>query len=168
MVARIAVNRAVMNKTLLKTGLIVARSLFLWVGLCSVTTNTHCAETAKVNYRDLGGKVSIIGALGEPLGQIIAVGASIAEDSKRSKDSQRPPLVISEVSHVQIPSVQLEYSLAPGVELKKAKRLTLIGYETGGFKGTPTEAWRHTQPFQTRGFGFSTSFIVLKVVSVDE
>jgi hypothetical protein len=119
----------------------------------------------EVRVEDIPEKAKLIGRLGVPLGQIVTVTATIipAEETARVKGGP----ISSRVSVVQvdgrdIQAVVMPYNRAPGTEVKEGKQVSVVGFETGGFLGTPADAWKHRPPYQTTGFYFESRFVILK------
>lgn len=105
---------------------------------------------------------NVIGRLGAPLGKVITVAAEIVDGNTLKRKAMMGVwmLRIKRVGE----QTSNELMLVEGVELPKTHgaSIKLIGYETGQFIGTPSEAFKHIPAIATRGFSFETHFVALK------
>ena len=106
-------------------------------------------ETIRVNYSQLGQDVEVIGALGRPLGKLLAVEGSLFE---RKPDERIPKIYesktvfiaervngepLKEPVHIFIkPAWNSEYE-----DLEPKRKVKLIGYEDGGFVAESEDVW---------------------------
>jgi hypothetical protein len=112
----------------------------------------------------------IEGRLGSPLGTILEVSGIVVANTSRAKADISEPffLRIEEVNGKkldppeELPSRNLPLAhLAP--ELKVGDRFHCVGYETGGFEGTPPGVFDYVTPYPATGFGFALRFVPIKL-----
>lgn len=137
--------------------------------LLALTISAFAADT--IRSTDIGRSVTIIGKLGQPLGRVIQIEGTPVESTdplRRQKALMSALLLrVNKVQGVALPEpvvIELsfpydwsEHKLAPG------ERRVFTGYEGGRFDGIPNEATPHIKNLPaSKGWGFSTYFIILK------
>ncbi|HVX14689.1 MAG TPA: hypothetical protein VHC22_26105 [Pirellulales bacterium] len=124
-----------------------------------------------VKFEELGER-GIEGTLGRPLGTVMEVSGQVVANTSRAKGDSGEPffLSIEEIDGRKLPAPRRFSSTAMPLnrwvpDLKVGDRFRCIGYESGGFQGTPGDVFDHVEPFATKGFGFAADFVVVKVKS---
>ena len=154
--------------------MVLMASLGFWAGCTSTQTKAQPYETkTKTNTTPNTAKRAmihvdalqpgqVIGRLGEPLGKVVTIEAEIIDGDTLKQKAMMGLWLL----HIKRVGDQRKDALmsVEGVVLPKTHGapIKLIGYETGRFIGTPSEAFKHIPAMATRGFGFETSFVALK------
>ena|SRR5579884_3160111 len=117
----------------------------------------------------------IEGTLGRPLGTVVEVSGSVVANTSRQKADAGEPffLRIVEMDGRELATpISFSSTDMPLVdeapELKVGDRFRCVGYESGTFRGTPADVFKHTEPSATLPFHFAVHFVVVKVKSVAE
>ncbi|RYD62301.1 MAG: hypothetical protein EOP83_14955 [Verrucomicrobiaceae bacterium] len=138
--------------------------------LLAVSALSQAAEKEKVSIEEFGENKVLIGKLGEPFGKVVRVscrGYVPTEDDKRSKDEGWKDLVEIFVVGDKLLEVPVRIKWSAFLTATVAKptsdqTLQVWGYETGGFKGTPGEAFQYVPGIADTDFGFVSTFVALK------
>jgi hypothetical protein len=115
---------------------------------------------------------NVVGALGYPLGEVVTVEGIAADETytRRKADTGKILLLVHRVNGKPIKrEVVLPCQPHEGVELTRptaGARFKFVGYETGGFSGTPEEAFVYIPRTATSGYYFTTSLVILRDDSV--
>jgi hypothetical protein len=112
------------------------------IALLALSALGQGAEKEKVSIDEFRENKVLIGLLGEPFGKVVRV-------------SCRGIAPTEEWSAFQTATVAKPAS---------GQTLQVWGYETGGFKGSPGEAFEHVPGIADRGFRFESTFVALKKV----
>ncbi|MGE3804595.1 MAG: hypothetical protein AB7K24_07975 [Gemmataceae bacterium] len=109
----------------------------------------------------------VIGYLGQPLGEIVTVEGVVADEQYRGIKADLGQLLlrIQAVNGKQLPNECVFHFLPAWVEIGKptvGSRFKYVGYETGGFTGTPARVFDYIPAHCTTGYCFTTSFVALR------
>lgn len=112
--------------------------------LCLIGTS-HLLQAEEVQATDIGGKVIIIGKLGEPLGTVVTIDGQMVSEPKLGKTGQATAaLRVNQVNGKPLkrePILGMVFRPSTGVpSLHVPESVHLSGYETGAFIGTPDDA----------------------------
>lgn len=139
---------------------------------------SHAAEKEKekVSIEEFGENKVLIGELGQPFGKVIRItcrGIVPTEEEKRTKrEWWKSQVEIVAIEGKQVaPPIRMEWSTYTGQSIEKPEggvSLEVLGYEAGGFRGTPSEVPRHVMPRQDVGFHFECYFVALKKFDPEE
>ena len=142
------------------------------IALLALSALGQGAEKEKVSIDEFRENKVLIGLLGEPFGKVVRVscrGIAPTEEDKRMKGepwkNQVEIFVIGE-RMLEVP-VRIEWSAFQTATVAKpasGQTLQVWGYETGGFRGSPGEAFEYVPGIADRGFGFVSTFVALKKV----
>lgn len=154
--------------------------LILAISLVVVPTSASCrplpGQVADNSGANGDGTMSISpaamkGLLGSPLGTVVTVeGIAAGDDYRRMREDMGCTLLrieringkpLAKEIVFRFHSHELARIAAPAV----GARFKFVGYETGGFSGIPEGAFEYIPRVATTGFGFSTTFLVLKSLS---
>ena len=125
-------------------------------------TNPETIQLSKLNSS------KVIGFLGYPLGEIVAIEGIVADEeyTRRKADTGETLLRVQAVNGKPLKRETLfHFDPVEGADIKKPSagiRFKYIGYETGGFSGLPEEAFDYIPRLQTKGYSFTTSFVILR------
>ncbi len=110
----------------------------------------------------------VMGSLGVRLGTIVTVeGVIVKNDSQQKADSGEPFFLSIEKVNGALLKRPVKYPFRTAnqwVKLEEPKvgyKFKYIGYETGGFAGSPEGEFKYVPPYQATGYYFDTSFLVL-------
>ena len=110
----------------------------------------------------------VVGWLGHPLGKIVTIEGLIADEDYRKmkvdlghillrvQTVNGKPLKEEEIFHFE------PFRWAEVEKPKVGAKFKYTGYETGSFTGVPAEAFKYVPPVATTGYGFTTSFVILR------
>ncbi len=123
-------------------------------------------DTMKVNANDIGASATVIGTLGEALGAIIQIkGVFLDGDELRSKaDEGKSFLDVQAVNgKTLVKAVRIELRTFSWLDVKldqltHKEVLAFKGYESGGFQGIPSEAFKVMPAVATTDHHFRTWF----------
>jgi hypothetical protein len=110
----------------------------------------------------------VVGWLGHSLGKIVTIEGIVADQNYRRMkiDSGSLPLRVQRVNGKQLDKEQVfHFQSFQGAEVEKPRvgaKFKYTGYETGAFTGIPHEAFKYVPPMATTGYGFTTSFVILR------
>lgn len=111
----------------------------------------------------------VAGRLGPRMGTIVEVTGVVVENKSNAKADVSEPffLRVDSVEGRKLDKPQLFSSsamqLIRGVPaLKVGDSFRCIGYERGGFRGSPDGEFKHVEAHATQGFFFNVEFVVLK------
>jgi hypothetical protein len=107
-------------------------------------------------------QLQVIGLLGHPLGTIVTIEGVVADDSYRimRADLGHTLLRVQTVGGKKLLKEQVFHFGNAPAEIEKPKvgsKFKYIGYETGGFTGTPQGTFDYVRPFATTGYYFTTA-----------
>ena len=117
-----------------------------------------------ITYADLTTR-PVHGRLGHALGEIVTVEGVFADGTfTRAKMDDGWMLVrVRVVNGKRLKDEQIfQYEKSAKGSPAVGSEFKFIGYETGGFTGTPDGVFKYTPPFATTGYGFTTSFMFLR------
>lgn len=143
--------------------------LFLFVAtLAYVTFAAHGAAARRLKVEDLNAPSGVTGHLGHPLGKIVTIEAEVFEGKPHEAKALEgvKQLRVTKVNGVKSASPQslrFAWLMSANATILQGK-VKVIGYETGEFGGIPHEAFQHVMPVASEGFGFQSSFVVLKAL----
>ncbi|SRR5260370_1176676 len=110
----------------------------------------------------------VIGSLQRALGEVINIEGLVADENytRKKADTGELLLRVQAVNGKRLKrEVILPFSPFPGADLKNpsvGSKFKYIGYETGGFSGTPEKAFDYLPRAATTGYYFRSSFVVLR------
>ena len=111
----------------------------------------------------------VAGRLGPKMGTIVEVTGVVVENTSKAKADTSEPffLRIDSVDGRKLESSELFSSSAMELlrevpALKVGDRFKCVGYERGGFRGSPDGEFEYVPARATQGFFFHVEFIVLK------
>ncbi|PZV11155.1 MAG: hypothetical protein DCF20_20065 [Pseudanabaena sp.] len=108
----------------------------------------------------------LLGQLGQPLGKIITISGVVRQEAFGAKASPKDVLSVEYVNNCPLAvPVTIEFNLFVTAQVAKpvlGRSFKYVGYETGGFTGTPQEAFKFVPAVATTGYRFNTSFQVLQ------
>jgi hypothetical protein len=103
------------------------------------------------------------------MGTIVDVAGVVVENKSNAKADLSEPffLRIDTVDGRKLDAPQLYSSSAMQLvrdvpALKVGDSFKCVGYETGGFRGSPEGEFKYVKPYATQGFFFHVEFVVLK------
>jgi hypothetical protein len=142
----------------------------IMLGLLLATVHPSLA-TNVVSAASLKEGVPIIGFLGHPLGTIVTVQCTGAPTplQQTKDDNWTRAVVILSVNEEQLTTpVTMELRSFPWakVDVPKPKEVvTIVGYETGGYKGIPGKVFAFIPATQTKEYQFETAFQAVKRIA---
>jgi len=111
----------------------------------------------------------VAGRLGLRMGTIVEVTGVVVENKSNAKADVSEPffLRVDSVDGRKLDTPQLFSSSAMELirrvpALKVGDSFKCIGYERGGFQGSPDGEFKYVGPYATQGFYFHVEFVVLK------
>lgn len=110
----------------------------------------------------------VTGMLGPKLGTVVIVAGTVEENTSQSKGDEGEPffLSIDSVNGNQLKS-PVKYPLRTAHEWIKIEtpkigdHFNYVGYETGGFEGSPDGEFKYAPAYSTTGYFFNTSFLII-------
>ncbi len=138
----------------------ITRAVALALAALLCTACTH-----QIPATEIGTRYQIIGELDQPLGTAVFVGGTIF-DSDMKELAGVPCIRIKSVNRHKIDGerwLPLYPLIGKLPALEVGRKYYLYGYEDGGFSGTPETGLEDVDDFQTKTYGFSTHFVVLRV-----
>jgi len=148
------------------------------VGIVAIADRPSIAapekERERVSASDLGSTIDVIGTLGVPLGKLVTIEGRVARgDVFGSKGLTEWPVVFVErIDEKAVPPttwIRLR-PYGPGGnrygDVKPGTRCRLLGFETGGFMGSPKGAMEsYGVEFQDFSWHFNTRFEIVKAIA---
>lgn len=137
------------------------------VGFTMAATHIHSAQPRRLPTVQQLNVRGVNGLLGHPLGTIVTVeGRYLDGDSTRLRElSGVFLLVIEKVNGQRLKSpARLRFNSAPGGAQLTAQGdapFHIVGYESGGFRGLPHNAFDYMPAVATTEFHFESNFTVL-------
>lgn len=112
-------------------------------------------------------RMQIIGWLGQPLGKICTVEGVVAdEDYRRAKADLGHTLLRIQAVNGKKLTEECVFHFSPYLaKIEKPTvggRFRYVGYETGGFTGTPAGVFDYIPAHCSTGYAFTTDFVVLR------
>ncbi|NUN66118.1 hypothetical protein HCU40_15480 [Pseudanabaena biceps] len=108
----------------------------------------------------------LIGHLGKPLGKIITISGTVRQQGLGAKARPSEVLNVEAVDDQTLAQpVTIEFNLFVTAQVAKpvlGQRFKYVGYETGGFTGIPSEAFKFVPVVATTSHQFYTLFQVLQ------
>ncbi len=132
------------------------------VGQKRTKTNAESIQISRLN------SCKVIGFLGYPLGEIVTIEGIVADEeyTRRKADTGETLLRVQAVNGKSLKQEAIfHFDPVQGADIKKPPagiRFKYIGYETGGFSGLPEKAFDYIPRLQTKGYSFTTSFVILR------
>lgn len=110
-----------------------------------------------------------IGELGQPLGQITTISGTVRQEALGAKASKLDLVLrVETVNDRPLPQpITIRFTIFPTAQISKpvlGQSFTYVGYETGGFTGVPTAAFKWVPAIATTGFEFETRYQILEEV----
>ena len=138
--------------------------------LLALSALSQAAEKKEVRIEEFRENKVLVGLLGEPFGKVVRVscrGYVPTEEDKRMKGEPWKDLVEiyvvgDRMLEVPIPIQWSSFMTAKVAKPAAGETLQVWGYETGGFEGTPPEAFQHVPSVADREFRFVSTFVALK------
>lgn len=124
--------------------------------------NTNTIHVSRLN------KSKVVGSLGRPLGEVVTIEGIAADESytRRKADTGDTLLRVQAVNGKSLKrEVIFPFHPYEGTQMKRppaGMRFKYVGYETGGFSGTPEAAFVYVPRAATTGYYFTTSFVILR------
>jgi hypothetical protein len=107
----------------------------------------------------------IVGHLGHPLGKIVTISGKVRQAGVGSKSLQ-DVLFVEVVNGIRLAQpVEIEFDLFVTAQVPKpllGRSFSYVGYETGGFTGIPSAAFKYVPAVATTDYRFTTSFQILR------
>jgi hypothetical protein len=110
----------------------------------------------------------VLGRLGHSLGGIVTIEGTVADGSftRAKADEGETLLRVRIVNGKRLKDEQVfPFRPSPWAKVSRPKvgsKFKYIGYETGGYTGIPADAFKYIPKVATTGYGFTTSFVVLR------
>lgn len=152
----------------------IGSCLLLSVATLSASLGRHSSGSqtdSPITFKELDDR-GIEGTLGHPLGTVMEVSGRVVANTSRAKGDVDEPffLRIEEVDGHKLYQPRLFSCTAMPLvrsapDLKVGDTFRCIGYESGGFQGTPGDVFKHVPVAATKGFGFAVNFAVVKLTS---
>lgn len=139
----------------------------LIVGVSAAQDKRTRLNTKPINMSRLTSS-KVIGTFGRPLGEVVSIEGIAADENytRRKADTGQTLLRVLAVNGKTLKhEAILPFHPYEGVEVKKPSvgvRFKYVGYETGGFSGTPEAAFIYVPRVATSGYYFTTSFVILR------
>lgn len=111
---------------------------------------------------------AVVGRLGHSLGEIVTIEGTIADGSytRAKADAGEILLRVHIVNGKRIEDEQVfHFQLASGASISSpmvGSKFKYLGYETGSFTGIPGDAFQYIPMRATTGYGFTTSFLLVR------
>lgn len=127
-----------------------------------------------VSLLQLGTKFRLIGKLGQPLGEVVAVEGVVVEGPFKGYEGG-PNLRVQRINskatqedvQIALSPYFLDFGEGDLPKLENGKTYAFEGYESGKFVGIPAEAYRRADlVLQTTGFYFHHRYIVYKATPI--
>jgi hypothetical protein len=123
-------------------------------------------NTMKVTVEDIKIPGGVLGKLSLPLGTVVKLDGKIQSlpDSHPKSDEEFDWLLVDSVNGVT-PKTPIPVGLrwfGPSEKANLRGRVSVVGYETGGFVGVPSAAFSYIPVVGSTGFHFETYFMVIK------
>lgn len=121
-------------------------------------------RTTNLGSGDSGGSGEVLPKLGARFGTLVTVEGTVFPGADLRMKALESVLML-EVTSVNDKrlnsSVTLELRTLAGRDVRGGA-VRLVGFESGGFGGIPSEAWNFTPPMATTEFSFRHHFVVVK------